>query len=371
MTNRGRPWTKEELEQLKILMIEHRPWTEIAKILNRGIRACMNNWYKRKTKNPLDYIKRPWTKEEIEQLINLRKQNKTSKEISKILNRTIQSCQTTFSNIIRKTNLNYLPKHSKPVGWTQQEIELLIELKRRYKSRDYIAKQLNRSVSSCSQKSRRLKIRTPYKRELGLAKHQDKSYLKQYAEQYRKTNKDKLKKQALEYILKNKEKINKTRKLYYEKNKTKMFLYKTQYDKQHLVKARLWKKKSRIKHFKIPGNKIKKNLRQMMKRLILKQNVNKYYSSNKLIGCDTITLRKHIENQFKEGMTWENHGKWHIDHIIPCSKFDLIDPINQKICFNYRNLQPLWARDNIIKNNKILNPEHLDYLKKEILGEIQ
>ena len=53
-------------------------------------------------------------------------------------------------------------------------------------------------------------------------------------------------------------------------------------------------------------------------------------------------------------MTWKNQGRfgWHIDHIVPCSKFDLSDPDQQKECFNYKNLQPLWAKENILKSNK-------------------
>jgi DNA/RNA endonuclease G (NUC1) len=55
-------------------------------------------------------------------------------------------------------------------------------------------------------------------------------------------------------------------------------------------------------------------------------------------------------------MNWENYGKngWHIDHIIPCASFDLTDPKQQKNCFHYTNLQPLWAADNIRKSDKIL-----------------
>ena len=55
-------------------------------------------------------------------------------------------------------------------------------------------------------------------------------------------------------------------------------------------------------------------------------------------------------------MSWDNHGfgddKWHIDHIIPCSNFDLTKKEEQKKCFNYKNLQPLWQKDNLSKGNK-------------------
>jgi hypothetical protein len=59
-----------------------------------------------------------------------------------------------------------------------------------------------------------------------------------------------------------------------------------------------------------------------------------------------LELRAHLEHQFKDGMTWDNHGEWHIDHIKPCVQFDLTDPEQQKECFHYTNMQPLWAFEN-------------------------
>jgi hypothetical protein len=80
------------------------------------------------------------------------------------------------------------------------------------------------------------------------------------------------------------------------------------------------------------------------------------------IGCDINTLRSYLEKQFKEGMTWNNYGKkgWEIDHIIPCSYFDFSKEKNIYICFNYKNLQPLWRKENLQKSNKI--PEILPEL---------
>ena len=72
-----------------------------------------------------------------------------------------------------------------------------------------------------------------------------------------------------------------------------------------------------------------------------------------LLGCSVDELKVHLEQQFEPGMTWENYGEWHIDHIIPCARFDLRNPIHQKICFNYKNLQPLWAKDNSSKHDNL------------------
>lgn len=71
-----------------------------------------------------------------------------------------------------------------------------------------------------------------------------------------------------------------------------------------------------------------------------------------LVGCTVEFLRGHIESLFVDGMNWENRHLWHIDHIKPCSKFDLTQEEEQRKCFHYTNLQPLWAKDNILKSNK-------------------
>jgi len=68
-----------------------------------------------------------------------------------------------------------------------------------------------------------------------------------------------------------------------------------------------------------------------------------------LVGCTPSDLRLHLERQFLPGMTWSNHGQWHIDHIIPCAQFDLTSSAARKRCFHFSNLQPLWASENIRK----------------------
>lgn len=75
-------------------------------------------------------------------------------------------------------------------------------------------------------------------------------------------------------------------------------------------------------------------------------------SALKLIGCSIPQVRKHLESQFIDGMTWDNHGDWHIDHIKPCAAFDLTNEDEQRECFHYSNLQPLWASENMRKGAK-------------------
>lgn len=76
------------------------------------------------------------------------------------------------------------------------------------------------------------------------------------------------------------------------------------------------------------------------------------FSSINLLGCSIFNLRKHLEFMFRPGMSWSNYGEWHIDHIRPCANFDLTKPKQQKECFHYTNLQPLWASENLSKGAK-------------------
>lgn len=77
----------------------------------------------------------------------------------------------------------------------------------------------------------------------------------------------------------------------------------------------------------------------------------KLRQTKQYIGCTMDEFMAHIESQFVEGMTWDNRELWHIDHVRPCSSFDLTNLEEQQKCFNYTNLQPLWAIDNILKND--------------------
>jgi hypothetical protein len=77
-------------------------------------------------------------------------------------------------------------------------------------------------------------------------------------------------------------------------------------------------------------------------------------STINMLGCTINELWKHLESTFKPGMTKENHGLWHVDHIIPCSSFDLSKPEEQAKCFHYSNLQALWAHENLSKGDKFV-----------------
>lgn len=98
------------------------------------------------------------------------------------------------------------------------------------------------------------------------------------------------------------------------------------------------------------------NLRCRLNNALKAKKKDKLHNLNFLNGCSIEELCSHLESLFQEGMTWENWSRdgWHIDHIRPCASFDLTDSAQQRECFHYTNLQPLWAADNIRKSDKWL-----------------
>lgn len=126
--------------------------------------------------------------------------------------------------------------------------------------------------------------------------------------------------------------------------------------------TRDWHKKNRDrinaqrrkKRLTNPNFKIQCNLRKRLSFLLRKSIVSKTEQTMDLLGCSIQELVSHLSSQFKAGMSLENYGEWHIDHIIPCDLFDLTNEEERRACFHYTNLQPLWALDNLKKSNKII-----------------
>lgn len=79
-------------------------------------------------------------------------------------------------------------------------------------------------------------------------------------------------------------------------------------------------------------------------------------SWEKLVGYTLSQLKTHLEKQFTEGMSWDNYGQWHIDHIIPKTAFNYstAECIDFKRCWSLKNLRPLWSLDNFSKSNKLM-----------------
>lgn len=153
----------------------------------------------------------------------------------------------------------------------------------------------------------------------------------------------------VEYRESNKEKISEYNKKYYDQNRKQILKHKK--SKEYRKHSRRYEKNKRKNDisFRIMGS-----LRSRL-NLAIKNNT-KHGKTKDLIGCSIDFLKEYLSNMFQEGMSWNNYGKngWHIDHIMPCSSFDLTILEQQKLCFHYSNLQPLWAKENISKSNKIL-----------------
>lgn len=137
-------------------------------------------------------------------------------------------------------------------------------------------------------------------------------------------------------------------KKYRENNREKFMAYHKEYRKNNREKRRVYRKQRYDTDIKF---RIKALLRQRIKDALKKK---KSSRSMELIGCSILHFMKHLEKQFVPGMTWENQGEWHIDHMMPCASFDLEDPEQQRRCFHYTNQQPLWAAENISKGDKII-----------------
>ncbi len=161
-----------------------------------------------------------------------------------------------------------------------------------------------------------------------------------YTKDWNKKNEDRQK----EYRVKNKEKIRlydkkrdeedpSRRKNYYQKNKPKLLIYYSERRKND------------------PLYKLNRLLLCRMTAAFKRKSWKKGLGAEKLLGCDYKTAFDHMEKQFTEGMCWENHGKWHIDHIIPLASAKTEEELVK--LFHYTNLQPLWKKDNLSKGAKL------------------
>lgn len=165
---------------------------------------------------------------------------------------------------------------------------------------------------------------------------------------------DKKKKCATQklYYQKNREERQEYNKSYYKKNRGKLIQYQKDYKKEHEDDLREYFRLNHHKRKSDPEYRVRRACRARIS-VALKNNAKKAAKTADLIGCSISELRTHLENQFKDGMNWNNYGEWHVDHIIPCAAFDLTKPDEQRKCFHYNNLQPLWGKENCSKGAKI------------------
>jgi len=151
-----------------------------------------------------------------------------------------------------------------------------------------------------------------------------------------------------------KDQILERKKEYYKENKDDILEYKKQYRKDNDEQIREWRKNNIDKNAKGQSNYRDKHphiiaWRSVLHSTLKRLNTPKQDHTINLLGYSANQLKEHIENQFLPGMSWDNHGDWHIDHVKPVTKFDMNEDV--KIVCALENLQPLWAFDNRSKYN--------------------
>lgn len=96
---------------------------------------------------------------------------------------------------------------------------------------------------------------------------------------------------------------------------------------------------------------LKDNLRRRLAKTL--KGAPRVAKAHELLGCKLPHFKKNLESQFVEGMSWDNYGEWHVDHILPLMNFDMSKGYNQRRLFHYKNLRPLWGDDNRKRKKKL------------------
>lgn len=169
----------------------------------------------------------------------------------------------------------------------------------------------------------------------------NKEYLKEYDKKqskiYYKNNSDKIKENYKKWYIENKEKVIEYKKKYAVENKEKINQYAKNYIRNRVNSDYMFK--------------LQVSIRRLIYMSLKNNGKSKTTKTFNILGCTVIKFKEHLEKQFTNGMTWENQGKWHLDHIYPVS---LAKDEDELIRLNhYTNFQPLWAEDNLKKGNRI------------------
>lgn len=283
--------------------------------------------------------------------------------------------------------------------WAEANPEKVKEMRRRYRETHRAEETKYRETHKEETREYGIKYRESHKEEI---KERDRAYreanrerIKEYRRQYREANLDKFKRKD---------------RAYYQSTREERLEYQRRYNKDHPDAGREWHRKAKQdpekwqrhlenKHNqylramardpeRMRSNQRKWHHRQMQMnpeyRAIIAERNRRHRSYPKnhlsgslghaigrslrgdkdgrpwesLVGYTTEELMTHLESQFTRGMTWENYGDWHIDHIKPISHFhfETTDDPEFHECWSLWNLQPLWAKDNIRKNARCEQP---------------
>ena len=186
---------------------------------------------------------------------------------------------------------------------------------------------------------------------------------REYNKKYYQENKEQAKEYNKKYYQENKEQAKEYKKKHYQENKEQAKEYKKKHYQENKEHFKKYREDNKEYHKKWSREHCKKKYHEDIEfRIILTlrsrlslaiKNNKKSAPTKELLGADIKFVRNWIEGQFVEGMNWDNYGKWHIDHVYPISKFNLMQPYEQKICFHWFNLQPMWAEENLKKSDSV------------------
>jgi hypothetical protein len=188
-------------------------------------------------------------------------------------------------------------------------------------------------------------------------------HLRNASRQRRHENPEKSRAQSLKWYHDHKERARKNNRRYYAANRNMLCAkavqrwrrngekYRETYNRPEAKERR--NSRSRERRRKDPSYAIFCRLRARLRAALKSVNATKNGKTLDFIGCPSRELVKYIESKFLPGMNWDNRSLWHLDHITPCVVFDLTDPEQQKSCFNFTNLQPLWKSENLAKSSFI------------------
>ena len=172
--------------------------------------------------------------------------------------------------------------------------------------------------------------------------------VKQSKQTYYLNNKEKILAKNAEYVAENLDKVRKQHKIYYKENTEKVLRKNKEWRTENLEYSRIYLKE---KYRNNSLFRLRCICREMVRRTYKNLKLGKNFNTKNFLGYTPLELKIHIEKQFKEGMTWDNHGEWHIDHRIPISQATTLE--EGRNLSQLSNLQPLWAEENLKKYNKI------------------
>lgn len=180
-------------------------------------------------------------------------------------------------------------------------------------------------------------------------------YLRNYPDAYKKFS---ILKER--WRIKNLARFREVNKKWRKNNPKKVIEMRKRYDKklrstlEGQLLARERRRRSNKQQLSILSRKISKRMSFHIWRSLKHTKNGKRWET--ITGYTVTDLQKHLESQFQDGMSWDNYGKWHIDHKIPVSRFkyESFNDIEFKKCWSLENLQPLWKKDNMSKSSKTM-----------------